>query len=408
MSTREARQRLVSTASVESHGGWHQEPDPTHDLTDSFVTILLDFSLIAPGGSETYAKAFLDALSTRSDLADVIVLVPHQHGEMEETTRGLREAGATVQEVQLGTGWGSALWRQFLVPYYSLRLGAHAVYAPRETAPLLTPRGLVVLARNLAVWVPVEGASLAARAGGSVRRLFARLVLHRAKRVLAVSTEMRRYLPASVASSTIVVHHGCDLEVVPHSRLDAGHSPRILRVVALGTICRAKRFDRIVEAVATLREQGQPADLEIWGSFREQSCAAALRRQARERLGADPLRGPAHTSDRQRILADADVLAMGSSFESFAFPLVEAMRTSCLVWAPSSKLLDEICGSAAVSYPEDSPAEAARALIGALPNARDLLALGRERCRSFTWPLTVTRTLAVVRQAAAPSGPSLN
>jgi hypothetical protein len=91
---------------------------------------------------------------------------------------------------------------------------------------------------------------------------------------------------------------------------------------------------------------------------------------------------------------------MGSSFESFGLPLLEGMRTSCLVWVPTSDLVDELCGPVAVTYPEGSPVAAARALFAALPNAHSRLSQGRERCSSFTWDSTVDQTLHAVRCVA--------
>lgn len=364
------------------------------------MTILLDFSLIAPGGSSTYATAFLSALSLRDDLADIVVLVPEQDHDLNGVIDQLILAGARVQRTNLGSGWKSAVRRQLLVPYYSLRYRAKAVFSPREAAPLLTPTHLVVLARNLKVWSPSGSTTISARGRFLARTLLARLSVIRAARVLAVSSVMARALPARVARSAIVVHHGCDLELVDQSRLEGTNAPESLRIVALGTISEHKRFDRLVEAVALLRELGQPGQLDIWGPVGDPVCAVNLSQSGHEKLGGDPLRGPAAAHQRQRILADADVLAMSSSVESFGLPLLEGMRTSCLVWVPASDLVDELCGLVAVTYPEGSAMAAARALVAALPEARNRLSQGRDRCSSFTWDSTVEQTLRALRCVA--------
>lgn len=365
------------------------------------MTIVLDFSLVAPGGSATYAKAFLSALGARDDLADIVVLVGDHDGELDGILDRLVDAGARVQRTHLGTGWRSALRRQFVVPYYCARYRAKALYCPREAAPILAPTRLVVLARNLKVWTTAGSTTIVARSRWLARTAVSRLVVRRAARVLAVSSVMARALPPAAARSAIVVHHGCDLELVERSRLDDGEGSEPLRIVALGGINQDKRFDLLIEAVGNLRSLGRTADLDVWGVVGEPACADALRRQGHELLGADPLRGPVPGHQRQEILTDADVLAMGSSFESFGLPLLEAMRTSCLVWVPASDLVNELCGSVAVSYSAGSPVAAARALIEALPNAHARLAQGRERCESFTWETTLHKTLHTVREVAA-------
>lgn len=365
------------------------------------MTILLDFSLIAPGGSATYATAFLSALSSRQDLADTVLLVPHHIPDLDGVLDELVRVGARVQRTHLGSGWRSAMLRQVVVPYYSLRFRARAVYCPREAAPLLTPARLVVLTGNLKVWSPAGSTTISARALWAGRSVVSRLAVRRSARVLAVSAVMAEALPVKVGKSAVVIHHGCDLEHVERSHLDGSVPDEPLRLVALGTISKHKRFDLLIDAVAALQKQGQPAHLDIWGPVGDQACAEALRRQGRRLLGADPLRGPASRQRSQEILEHADVLAMSSSFESFGMPLLEGMRTSCLVWAPASALIDELCGPVAVSYPEAAPEAAARELIAALPTAPARLSRGRDRCRAFTWASTVERTLRVVREAAS-------
>ena len=283
------------------------------------------------------------------------------------------------------------------MPYWSLRFKARSAYCPRETAPLLIPTHLIVLARNRKAWSLAAHARLSEGARWLARTFLARLAVARSARVIVVSSAMASALPARLVPTTEVVHHGCDLGLVERSRLERDDCVRTLRIVALGTVSAHKRFDAVIDAVAELRAQGQPAHLEIWGSIGDPSSAEWCRRVARERLGDDPLRGPADGFRRQKILADADVLAMGSSVESFGHPLVEGMRTSCLIWAPASTLVDELCGPVAVTYPERSSEGAATALIAALRTAPDLLHAGRERSLAFTWESTVDQTLRAVR-----------
>jgi len=368
------------------------------DDGDDGATVLLDFSLVTPGGSQTYAEGFLAALSYREDLADVTVLASDRLHEISHVLDRLREQGASVVPSGAGSGLIAALTRQLLVPYQARRLDATAVFVPRDTGPVMTPTSLVLLSRSLAVWSSVGAANVKTRAKWLARRGLAWLAMRRATRIAAVSAVMANALPTPFRSRLVVIHHGCDLMEVPKSRLESGPAPE-LWVVALGTVSPHKRYDLIINQVAALRALGQPARLEIWGSRPDRDCAEAISRHGVERLGSSPLRGPLAPSDRQQVLADADVLAVGSSFESFCLPLVEGMRTSCLVWAPASSIVEELCDDVAVSFPESAADLAAQALLSALPDASERLSHGRERARAFTWDATVDRTLSLVRSA---------
>lgn len=363
------------------------------------MTILLDFSLVAPGGAATYAVSFLRALADRSDLDDVVVLMSDGSEMVEGFVVPLERSGATVRRCREGTGWGSAMRRQVVVPYHVWACRAGAVFCPREAAPLLCPSRLVVLARNLKVWDRGGAITFSQRARGLARSVLARAAVRRASRVLAVSSALVAALPRN--AHAVVVHHGCDLDLVERSRLDDDSAPQQLRVVSLGVIGGHKRFDMVIDAVAALRDRGQPASLAIWGPVGDDVVAQALATHGVLTIGEDPLHGPADNERRQALLAEADVLAMGSSFESFGFPLVEAMRTSTLAWVPASELVDELCDGAAVTHREGSPEAAADALVAALPDAAQYLERGRIRAQAFTWDRTVDQTLQQVRNVLA-------
>lgn len=365
------------------------------------MTILLDFSLVAPGGATTYANSFLDALADRSDLDDIAVLLGSGTDDLSDVADRLRTAGCRVVISKLGTGYLGAVRRQALVPMVALRLRAGVVFCPRETAPLLTPGHLVVLANNLKAWPPDISTTSTERLRWLARTAVAHLVVLRAARVLAVSAVMAGALPRKVRRKVTVVHHGCDLRSATETTSSNASRPPAVRIVALGSISPHKRFDRLVDAVALLRKVGTPADLIIWGADGDPAHAASLRGHAVETLGSDPFHGAAPPVERQAILENADVLAVSGTFESFGFPLVEGMRTSCLVWTPRSALVEELCGRIAVTYSDGDLQEAVQSLREALTDRSVRLAEGRLRSERYTWAATVERTISALRRASA-------
>jgi len=123
--------------------------------------------------------------------------------------------------------------------------------------------------------------------------------------------------------------------------------------------------------------------------------AIRLRALSLSELGEDCLGGELPVDQRGAALAASHVLAVGSSYECFQLPIVEAMRTSTLVWAPDSPMMTELGAGSSVTYREGDPVDAAQQLRLSLPEARKLTDIGRHRSMDFTWKACVDKTLEV-------------
>lgn len=367
-------------------------PDPEHRR------LLLDFSVIAPGGSYSYASGFLNALAAVwPDLAldswDLVVALPDRPVLVPEEHL-LLSAGANVWRLPtaLAGTWAARLVSQFAVPLVSARIRPTHVFVPRDIAPLLVRGRTTILVHNVLVWTR----PLTMNDGWDLRlmRAAGRLSLRRSYRVLAVSEAIQQLLPARSRRSCRVVHHGCDLPAIgPHEK-PAQAPPRRLKVLGLGTISPYKRFDVLIETVARLRDHHVAAELEIWGPVLDQAEGRRLHDLGEAVLGDNPLRGALEPSRRAEIFRTADVVMMGSSSESFGFPMVEGMRTGTVVVAPRSGLVEEICGGCAVTYEEGSAQSAADAILAAFPRFAALADAALRRSEElFTWRRCVEDTL---------------
>ncbi|QYG92350.1 glycosyltransferase [Iamia sp. SCSIO 61187] len=272
---------------------------------------------------------------------------------------------------------------------------ADIVFLPREFAPRLTVP-FVVMARNLYAWLPPPADSEHRLTLWLMRRSAHRSA-RRAARVIAVSRAIANYLPAGSASPE-VIPHGCDL---PAGKPVQWPRSGVLRVVMLATVAPHKGIACIIDAIALLRtEHGVSAELAIYGPVPDKSLAVSLRAQSQAVLGYDAIAGPAPLDRRSEILGAADVVAIGSSYESFCLPLVEGMRAGRAVWAPACDLVEELCGDVAVRYAEGSARSAATEMANALPSLEALGSQGIKRSDTFRWDEIAQRILYTLDRAA--------
>ena len=100
----------------------------------------------------------------------------------------------------------------------------------------------------------------------------------------------------------------------------------------------------------------------------------------------------------------AAVLVYPSKYEGFGIPPLEAMSQDCPVICSSSSSIPEVVGNAGEYFDADEPDSIRAAMEKVLqsPERRDeLVLLGRDRCKLFTWTRCAQETLDVYRRLAA-------
>lgn len=106
---------------------------------------------------------------------------------------------------------------------------------------------------------------------------------------------------------------------------------------------------------------------------------------------------------RQRLVAEAAVLAYPSRYEGFGLPPLEAMAVGTPVVAARAGAVPEIVGDAAVLVAPGDVAALAAALLGVLHDdsrRAELVAAGRRRVEEFGWDRCAAGLTAVYRRAA--------
>lgn len=373
--------------------------------------IVLDFSLVAPGGATSHATGFLDALAGAGgcDGTGVLVLLPRDPEALAAQEAALRAAGIDVLRTSTSAGgtWRSRIDGQVALPLLARRIRPSVVYLPREVGPLALRAPTVLTATNVLRWGHRSpDRSLGTRAVSWLKTAVAERAVRRARVVVAISRSIADLLPDGVRVEVIPL--GVDVDPVPPDPQPLS-TRRPVRLATLGSLTPHKRLDLVIDAVEILlRDHGVDARLDLWGPAPSRQIEEDLDARLAVLGGRGRRRGPVDRAGRQEMLASTDVLVVGSGTESFGFPMIEAMRTSTLVLAPDAPVVRDACGDVAVTYPEGDPAAAAAALAAVLGDDDATAARieeGRIRAELFTWDRCVRDTLDLLRSVGSVTPP---
>ncbi|WP_346621727.1 glycosyltransferase family 4 protein [Blastococcus montanus] len=287
------------------------------------------------------------------------------------------------------------------------RVDATVVYVNTVTVPLwLVAAGLVRRPALAHVHEAEQGGRLVS-AGLNAPLLASRTVVVNSR---AAAEVVRAALPA-IARRTTVVHNGVSgpsAQPAPPVRDAAGTR----RVVVVGRLSPRKGIDVAVEAVARLRADGRPVELELCGTVFPgyEWYEAELRERAARPDLAGAVTFSGYVSPTWPALARAEVVLVPSRAEPFGNVAVEAQLAGRPVIASGVQGLREIVtdGVTGLLVPADDPAALATA-VGRLLDDDDfaarLAAAGRASAlERFTPERYRAAVVEAVRQTARARG----
>lgn len=162
------------------------------------------------------------------------------------------------------------------------------------------------------------------------------------------------------------------------------------RILYVSVIDYYKHQGEVVEAVATLRKQGLPVQLDLVGP----AFPPALKKLESIMDQYDPkcewvcYHGPVQYNELHELYAKVDMGIWASTCETFGIILLEAMASGLPIACSNKQPMPDVTGGAAVYFDAESPADITRALRELIesPSLRATLAqAGFERAKAFSW-----------------------
>ena len=328
------------------------------------MRVAMDVSPLAQtrAGSARYIRGLMRALAAHRDV-ELVPVAFNGSSRLASVTR-------------------DALWYPAGLPLRVRREGADVLHCPTFRAPFRSPAPLVVTVHDVAVLRHPETFNRWTRA---YSRLAVPRVVGAADRVVAISDFTRRELVerlAVPAEKIRVVHNGADPPFRPEGPRSEGDY-----ALAVGTIEPRKNLPRVVEAArhagVELRVVGPPG----WGRVRVDSD------------GAVPV-GYVSDEELARLYRGARCVVYPSLYEGFGLPVLEAMACGTPVVTSAGGATEELADGAAVLVDPLDSASIAAGIDEAVARRDELVPLGLERARRYSWEAAASAIADVYRELA--------
>jgi glycosyltransferase involved in cell wall biosynthesis len=300
------------------------------------------------------------------------------------------------------------LWEQALLPWAARREGIDLLHNMAFVGPLASTCPFVVTVHDLSfLFYPHSFRSLRR----SYLRVFARMSVRRARRVIAVSESTKHDLVEIYGISPAkidVVHNGVDasFQPLPADQVDVFRQQRGLPerfVLFVGTLEPRKNIVSLIEAYAKLPKERPPLVL-VGGKgwfYDEIFC----RVEALELTDEVHFAGFVPAEDLPLWYNAADLFVYPSMYEGFGLPPLEAMACGTAVITSTASSLPEVVGKAGqLVDPTDTDAlaTAMEQVLGDRDLQQQMQAAGLVQAGDFSWEKAAQQTVDSYRRALTP------
>jgi glycosyltransferase involved in cell wall biosynthesis len=364
----------------------------------------------APGGMATYLNELLRCFNLLEPSNRYVMLAPAWAQPVAGRTRNV--CGHHLPLVPRARPL-RVVYQQTLLPAAIHATQSDVLFEIATIAPLASPIPVVLSVQFLQFY-------LMPQAYGRLRAAYLRLMLplsvRRATRIITFTEAAKRDLvrfTGADATKVAVIAHGLSPSVWraasapaddPNLRtglvLTSGR-PYILYVSATYGY---KNHRRLVRAFARMKHRsGLPHVLLLVGAEAGVPFDA-IRAEARRAGVLDDVVIAGGVPEAARLNRLASLAVMPSLYETFGYPLLEAMACGCPVVATDRGSTGELAGDAGLLVDPEDERELADAMELALTDVQlrdELASRGRKRAAPFRWERAAGETLAVLHAAAA-------
>ncbi len=324
-------------------------------------------------GDETYVLNLLRALPAQAEEAGLRIAAVTRHPEL--VPEGVTPIALTTGSQELRMAWTlSRVLR---------RVGADLVHT-QYAMPLRCPCPAVVTIHDLSFEDPAS--TMGARDRWVFRRVVPRAA-RAARRVLTVSERSRADIVSLYGidpSRILLTPNAVDPAFTPGP---ADTPPGEGRPYAL---CVGAVQQRKNQEAALAAADATGLDLVVVGPVLDEHVAARLREHGAR------LEGYVETGRLVELYRGAACLVQASRYEGFGLPVIEAMACGTPVVVVDEPALVEVAGDAAVVVPET---DLAGGIVRALAARLELVPVGLERARSFSWEESARVAVRAYREA---------
>lgn len=301
--------------------------------------------------------------------------------------------------------WRLQLREQVDVPRLARKIGSDVTFSPANYGPLWAPNSVILLRNALSVaFVERRLVKLGYWALVYLGTFLSLLV---SKRAIIVSEYAR-----NAASGGLLGLFGSRFAVVPHGVSEVfspadKKSKRENFLLAVSDLYVQKNLKNLILAMSRLSKDHPGLLLKIAGNPIDEDYYKELKKiVAEEKLdGIVEFLGSIPPKELVELYRRCRVFVFPSTVETFGNPLVEAMACGATVACSNTAAMPEVAGNAAEFFDPANVESMVQTIERLLENDGLRKTYGRkalERAKDFSWQRTAEKTLAVIKNAAAP------
>jgi glycosyltransferase involved in cell wall biosynthesis len=303
--------------------------------------------------------------------------------------------------------WARIVWEQAVQPWAISRAGVDLIHEPAFVGPLASRCPVVITIHDLSFLFYPQGFRVLNRL---YLKLFTRVSVQRARRIIAVSESTKRDLVQQYGISPAkidVVYNGVDsgFRPLPAAEVAAFKAARGLPdrfILFVGTLEPRKNVIRLIESYARLPKARPPLMLVGGKGWLYDEMFARV--EALDLADEIHIVGYVPAEDLCLWYNAADLFVYPSVYEGFGLPPLEAMACGTPVITSTTSSLPEVMGRAGLLVdPTDTEAltSAMEQVLTSVEVRERMQAAGLARAQGFSWRETARRTVASYRRALA-------